>query len=182
MATIKKKILAISGSTRTGSVNEAILKFIAKEYSEVLEVDIFKSIAALPHFNPDINDEDTPGIVRKFRESIAQSDGVIICTPEYVFSLPGALKNAIEWTVSTTVFSGKPVAFIVASGLGEKAYESLLLIMNTIEAKIGAHASILLKGARSKFNDQGQLSDESTLKDIEKLVDSFLETIDNPTA
>lgn len=177
MLGVRKKILAISGSIRINSTNESILNVIANLYRESLDVQIYNGIAELPHFNPDLDNETVPLNVKTFRTLIEKADGVIICTPEYVFSLPGSLKNAIEWTVSTTVFLDKPVALIVASGLGEKTYESLTLIMNTVGAKIGEHARLLIQGSRSKFNGQRQLTDESTLESLHKLMDSFLETI-----
>ena len=108
---------------------------------------------------------------------IEAADGIIICTPEYVFSLPGVLKNALEWTVSTTIFSGKPAALIVASGQGEKAYEALILIMNTLGAKVGEYAKLLIPGARSKINTQGHISDELTAKELDRLIQALLETI-----
>lgn len=177
MPAIRKKILAISGSTRKNSSNESLLKVISNLYSESLDIEIYNGITELPYFNPDQDNETVPLTVKTFRTRIEKADGVIICTPEYVFSLPGALKNAIEWTVSTTVFMDKPVALIVASGLGEKTYESLTLIMNTVGAKIGEHARLLIQGTRSKFNAQGQLTDESTLQALHTLMNSFLETI-----
>ena len=177
MSTSRKNILAISGSTRIHSSNEAILNSIASSYKEVLDVQLYSGIAGLPHFNPDIDNERVPLAVKSFRELIDKADGVIICTPEYVFSLPGALKNAIEWTVSTTVFSDKPTGVIVASGLGEKAYESLLLIMKTVGAKVGEHSSLLIKGARSKVDDKGQLTDPSTRKQLDSLMSSFIDTL-----
>ena len=173
MKNSRKKILAISGSTRAQSTNESILKVIAAMYHETLDVDIFTGIGALPHFNPDLVNENLPVTVKSFLDLIEHSDGVIICTPEYVFSLPGALKNAIEWTVSTTVFMDKPVAIIVASGLGEKAYESLILIMKTVGALIGEQSALLIQGARSKVNDLGQITDPSTFSHIGKLMMSF---------
>ena len=177
MLKIRKKIVAISGSTRTNSTNESLLKVIANLYGEKLDVQIYNGLAELPHFNPDLDNETVPLNVKAFRDLIEKADGVIICTPEYVFSLPGSLKNAIEWTVSTTVFLEKPVALIVASGLGEKTYESLALIMNTVGAKIGDDARLLIQGTRSKLNGQGELTDESTLQSIHKLMNSFMETI-----
>lgn len=174
--------MAISGSTRYLSSNEAILKFIANHYSESLDVELYAGIAELPHFNPDLDDESIPLSVQGLRKRIEEADGVLICTPEYIFSLPGALKNAIEWTVSTTVFSDKPTALIVASGLGEKAYESLHLIMTTVGAKIGKQASLLIQGARSKFNSQGKIADESVLRGIDNLMHSFMETVDDTPA
>jgi len=100
----KKKILAISGSTKKNSSNNSILEFISESYKELLEVKIYDDIDKLPHFNPDLDNESLPSIITDLRNHIQSADGIIICTPEYVFSLPGSLKNAIEWNVSTTVF------------------------------------------------------------------------------
>ncbi|HMG16817.1 MAG TPA: NADPH-dependent FMN reductase, partial [Saprospiraceae bacterium] len=166
----RKKILAILGSTRKHSSNETILNFIANKYKSIMELEIYNEIDQLPFFNPDTEDNLISNEVCNFRSLIENSDGVIICTPEYVFSIPGVLKNALEWTVSTTVFSDKPVAVIVASGLGEKAFESLLLIMHTIQAKTDESTSLLINGARSKISNTGMLTDELTIKEIDNLI------------
>jgi NAD(P)H-dependent FMN reductase len=155
-----------------------MLRTIASLYEENLDIKIFAGIATLPHFNPDVSDENTALAVKEFRAEIAHSDGVIICTPEYVFSLPGTLKNALEWTVSTTVFTEKPVALIVASGLGEKTFESLRLIMTTLGARMGEHSMLLIQGARAKFNSQNPTLYEQTLSDIKKLMESFITSLD----
>lgn len=171
--TTYKNVLAISGSTRKQSTNEAVLQFIADKYRETLRVEIFTGIAGLPHFNPDL-DQHPPRQVVDFRQRIAEADGIIICTPEYVFSLPGALKNAIEWTVSTTVFTEKPAALIVASSLGEKALESLLLIMTTLQAKVPDGGSLLLSGARAKVGN-GEITDPEAVEKIEDLIAALME-------
>src|SRR5688500_12273059 len=101
---MRKKILAIPGSTRRNSVNHLILNLIASEFGDALDVRIFTGLCDLPYFNPDVTDEQTDPEVDRFRNEVVSAAGVIICTPEYVFSLPGALKNALEWTVSTTAF------------------------------------------------------------------------------
>ncbi|MGV3589182.1 MAG: NADPH-dependent FMN reductase [Adhaeribacter sp.] len=177
MAIIRKKILAVSGSLRSNSVNELLLSYLAERYTESLDIQVYNDLAELSHFNPDLDNETLPVSVSNFRAEIEAADGIIICTPEYVFSLPGVLKNALEWTVSTTIFSGKPVALIVASGQGEKAYEALILIMNTLGAKIGEHAKLLISGARSKIKTQGNISDALTAKELDTLMQSLLETI-----
>lgn len=181
MAETRKKILAISGSLRSNSVNDLLLKYISVTFKDQLAIQVYEELALLPHFNPDLEQTGLPVVVERWRALVAAADGVLICTPEYVFSLPGALKNALEWTVPTTVFSQKPVAVIVASGLGEKAYESLLLIMHTLGANIGEQAKLLLSGARSKFNAAGELTDDETSIALRKLVNSFLETIPQQT-
>lgn len=175
--TQRKKILAISGSTRTNSTNEILLKAIAEKYSETLDVHIFKELAELPHFNPDVDDDNIAQSVKDFRERVLKADGIIICTPEYVFSLPGSLKNAIEWTVSTVVFSDKPTALIVASASGAKAFESLILIMKTLGAKFAEDSTLLIWGARSKVKSVSDISEE-TMLEIDRLVNSFKESID----
>lgn len=176
----KKKIFAISGSTRVNSSNEALLKLLVKLYSDLVEIEIYSQLDKLPHFNPDVGDGHVSETVKVLRSKIDQADGVLICTPEYVFSLPGALKTALEWTVSTSVFTGKPFAFIVASGLGEKAYESLELIMNTIlQYKIGDDAKLLIQGARAKLNSDGDVVDKNVRDDLRKLMDSLITQINN---
>lgn len=176
-AAMKKNILAISGSTRRASSNESILQTIKYLYRDDAEVLIYDGIDELPHFDPDPNIEEVPLSVIKFRELVDQADGVIICSPEYVFSLPAVLKNALEWAVATVVFSDKPVALIIASGLGEKAYEQLILIMKTLQSKIGENAALLLQGARSKINADGKITDVKTLKEIDILMRSLMSSI-----
>lgn len=175
---MKKKIFAISGSTRKHSSNGAILKFIAREYQAYHDIEIYEDLSILPHFNPDLDTDKPPVAVKTFREAIDAADAVIICSPEYVFSMPGSLKNAIEWTVSTTIFSRKPVAIIVAAASGNKAFESLDLVMTTIEASILKHSKLLIKGIKGKINEQGEIIDQHIRKDIRRLVDSLVKNID----
>ena len=178
--TSRKKILAISGSTRENSSNQVILKFIAENYGEELQIEIYQDLVNLPFFNPDLDKEEVPVTVKAFRERIQQSDGIIICTPEYVYSLPGILKNAIEWTVSTTLFSNKPMALITASASGEKAHESLLLVMKTLYARVDENTCLLINGVKGKVTNSGEIADEKTAKDIKRMVDHFSQILNNP--
>ena len=179
MSDTKKKIVAISGSTRKNSSNERILRVIADLYQEELAVEIYNQLDILPYFNPYLEKESLPVGVINFRNLIEAADGVIICTPEYVFSLPGALKNALEWTVSTTVFSYKPVAFIVAAASGEKAFESLDLILITlVQKEVKASSKLLIQGGKSKINEAGKFTDEKVLDNIKTIVDSLIINIE----
>ena len=140
-------------------------------------VQVYDQIDKLPYFNPDLEKDgtNTPQSVKDFRERIEKADAVVICTPEYVFSLPGILKNALEWTVSTTVFSYKPFAFIVASASGEKAFESLDLIMQTLlQVPIPENQKLLIKGGRGKINKAGDFVEESALMEIKKTMDALI--------
>lgn len=140
--------------------------------ADVFDMEIYNDLGSLPHFNPDIDKDPVPDAVVILREKIKEAEGVLICTPEYVFSLPGALKNAIEWMVSTTVFSEKPVALITASGLGQKAHEALQLIMKTIYASFDEQSTLLISGVRAKVKEEG-IMDEETLRQIRVLLSHF---------
>ena len=115
---MKKRIFAISGSTRSQSANLKLLHLIADWVEDRYDVEIFEGIAQLPHFNPDVDKDEAPLEVQALRTKISEADAVLICTPEYVFSLPGSLKNALEWMVSTTILSDKPTGLITASASG----------------------------------------------------------------
>lgn len=175
--TRRKKVLAICGSTRADSSNLQIIRAIVSLSSEDIEIEVYTGLNELPHFNPDTDDNNIPGTVEEFRNKIKESDGVLICPPEYVFSLPGSLKNAIEWTVSTIIFLNKPVALITASGLGEKAHESLELIMKTVGATFDEQTQLLIQGARSKVSSNGEITDETTLIKVKELISNFIEAL-----
>lgn len=169
-----KKILAICGSTRKNSVNSHILEFIAAHYADKAEFTMYYEIDQLPHFNPDLDTEPFPETVLHFRKLIEEADAVLICTPEYVFSLPGSFKNAIEWTVSTTLFTNKPAALITASSSGQKAHEALGLVMKTVGVQLGEKSSLLISSPKTKFNINGQITDANTEQAIHVLMDEFI--------
>lgn len=174
----KKKILALSGSIRKDSSNEKLLYYLKEQYKDIIEIELYPTLAALPHFNPDLSTIDIPENVQDFIAQIAHADAVLICTPEYVFSLPGVLKNALEWTVATTVFSDKPCAFIVASSLGDKAFESLDLIMKTLlQKEVEPELKILIQGVRSKMFSSKP--DSEMDKELSILMHSLVDLIHN---
>ena len=162
-----KKILTLCGSTKSNSTNSLILKMLeemAAGKAEFLAYDISR----LSFFNIDLDNEHVPSAVVDFLSQLAEADAVIICSPEYVFSLPGVMKNALEWTVSSSGFSGKPTALIVAATGGEKAFESLQLIMKTIEAAFDESTTLLIQGAKVKA------STSETKEELEKLLRALL--------
>jgi NAD(P)H-dependent FMN reductase len=171
----KKQILALSGSIRKNSSNNRILELIADACKDDAAIEIYALIDQLPHFIPGLQDDVLPVIVKDFLDKIQMADGVLICTPEYVFSLPAVLKNALEWTVSSTVLSDKPVAFIVASAGGEKAFESLDLIMSTLIQKAIPHnLKLLIRGAQGKVSDEGKFADKQVEGQLHDLMNAFI--------
>ncbi len=173
----KIKILAISGSTRKASSNLNLIKAIADLASETFTVNIFEGLSDLPHFNPDLDNENVPELVTDFRRQLREADGILICTPEYAIGVPGTLKNAIDWSVSSMEFSKKPVALITASLSGEKAHNSLLGTLLIIEAKMTADTQLLISFIKTKDNDNCKITDKETLNSITKLIQSLTEII-----
>jgi chromate reductase len=171
-------VLAICGNTRPNSVNEQILIWSANRYASQLKLNIYNNIADLPHFRSDLTGDNVPASVAKFYRLITLADAVIICTPEYVFSLPGSIKNALDWAVSTTVFSGKPTGLIVASTLGSKAQEALNLIMTTLGATIPTNCDVLISSIKTKINKLGVVTDLNTIDQIDLLVQSLINKVE----
>lgn len=169
----KKNILAIIGSASTNSSNLCLVKRIAELTDDKFNVTIFDGLSGLPHFNPELSIGETPQPVQDFRELVLKSDGIIICTPEYIFSIPAGLKNAIEWCVATTVFSKKPLGIITASASGQKGHEELQLIMKTIEADFTQETTLLVQGVKGKIDKEGNISDDKTKNDVQNFIASF---------
>lgn len=173
----KRKIFAISGSTRKDSSNHHILKAIEKLAADYFEIDLFEGIASLPHFNPDDNNEEVSNAVKDFRARIHRADGVIISTPEYAHGVPGSLKNAIDWTVSTNEFSQKPTALITGASDGKFAHSSLLETLRVIEAKNIEQLNLLISFVKTKVNAQSEITEQKTKEDLEVLLKKLLQVI-----
>lgn len=170
-------ILGINGSASKNASNLAILKHLAAKEHLNFNVTILDDLTLLPHFKTDLTKVNTPKEIIAFREQIEKADGVVICTPEYVFSIPSGLKNAIEWCVSTTVFSEKPVGLITASANGDKGHEELQLIMKTLQAKFTKATTLLVKGVKGKVNKEGEIIDEELKGELDEIINAFKELI-----
>ncbi len=171
----KLKILGIVGSLRSNSSNEQLLKKIESIYKDQMTLAFFP-IGTLPHFDPNLSTEEIPEVVKEFIHRIGESDGVIISTPEYVFSPPALLKNCLEWAVSETVFTRKPTALIVASGNGEKTLESISLVLKTLQVSMPEASILLLKGLRSQMKDD-DFTNLEIVSRLDSLMKSFLQSI-----
>lgn len=170
---MKRKILAIVGSASQDSSNERLVENFIRMSRDDLEVTVFNDLKALPHFDPEQSLDNPPEVIEAFRESIDRADGIIICTPEYVFSIPSGLKNAIEWCVACTVFSDKPVGLITASAQGEKGHEELKLLMKTVTAKFTDETTLLIQGIKGKISPDGEITDDGTRAKLAHFVDAF---------
>ncbi len=173
-----KKIFVINGSASQNSSNQKLIDNFAALTKNFYKLTILNDLKSLPHFDPILSTANTPEIIIDFRQSIEEADGILICTPEYVFSIPSGLKNAIEWCISTTVFSGKPTGIITASASGEKGHQELQLIMKTVMAKFTDSTTLLIQGVKGKINQQGYITDKKTREDLIKFIHSFKKMTD----
>jgi chromate reductase len=111
-------VLGISGSLRRGSLNSALLRTAAERLPAGVELVEFERLAEIPPFDEDLESGPAPDAVRELREAIRDADAVLIATPEYSHSLPGQLKNALDWAArpaGESALTGKPAAAIGAS-------------------------------------------------------------------
>lgn len=175
-----KKIFVINGSASRNSSNQKLIDNIADLAKDFFSLTVFNILKTLPHFDPELSIAGTPKAILDFRHEIETADGILICTPEYVFSIPSGLKNAIEWCVSTTVFSDKPVGLITASAAGQKGHEELQLIMKTVMTRFTPGTTLLIQGIKGKINEQGEITDSTTKEKLAVFIREFKTLLQEP--
>lgn len=129
------KILAISGSARGVSTNTAFLRAMQELVPDGMTLMVFDQIGSLPIFSPDHEAEKTPAAVLALMAQVAQADGVIISSPEYVRAIPGGMKNLIDWMVSRAEIIHKPIALVHASHRGADMLASMRLVLSTVSSR-----------------------------------------------
>lgn len=177
----KKKIWAISGSTREYSTNLNLINAIAELADEIFEMRVYQGLMGLPPFNPDNDNENAGMVVADLRTQLRMANGVLICTPEYAMGVPGTLKNAIDWTVSSADFYRKPTALITASSLGEKGHASLLETLKVLDAYITDETELLISQAKLKVSNEYKIRDDKKLFEIQALIRAFDKIIESNT-
>jgi NAD(P)H-dependent FMN reductase len=170
------KILALSGSLRATSSNNILLTIISRMMPPGILFTVYGGIGSLPHFD---DSPTIPPAVHAFQQALKEADGVLICTPEYAFGVPGSLKNALDWTVGSGDFVNKPVALITASSVGDKAHAALQHTLTAISARLDEETTLLIPFIRAKLND-GRITDETTKTRLQQLIDSFVRLIADP--
>lgn len=173
------KILCISGSLRPTSSNTNILKAIPQlaEWPDI-SFSIYEGLDQLPYFSPELDYEGaTPAAtVADLRAQLSEADAVIVCTPEYAFGIPGVLKNALDWIVSSGEFVDKPTAVISASPMmtgGDKANASLVQTLKVMTATITDDRILTIPTVRTKIDAAGNITDDTLKADLVKIVTSL---------
>jgi chromate reductase len=168
------KILALSGSLRVGSFNTAALRAAQELAPAELMIDI-AAINEVPMYNQDIQAEGFPQPVLQLGEAVRAADAVLIATPEYNYSIPGVLKNTLDWLsrLPGPPFSGKPVAILGASGgmIGTaRAQYHLRQVFVFLNAHVMNRPEIMISLAHQKFDAEGRLNDEPTRQLMSKML------------
>ncbi|GAB2796258.1 hypothetical protein GCM10027275_46950 [Rhabdobacter roseus] len=175
----KPRVVAIAGSTRQNSVNHSLIKALADLAADRLDMIVYEGIGSLPSFNPDHDGEKVDASVAEFRQLLRTANGLLICTPEYARGVPGSLKNAIDWTVSTAEFPHKPTMLITASTDGTYGHRALMETLKALEAKNIENLQLVIQHAKTKISADHTITDEGTLSAVEELLARFVQTIND---
>lgn len=169
-------IAVICGSLRQGSFNAVIARELSALGPTGISFRPLDGMERIPHYNADVQSEGCPAIVLDWADVIRSSDAVVFVTPEYNYSIPGVLKNALDWLsrLSPAPFAGKPVAIQTASvGMlgGARAQYHLRQVLLYLDAFVLNKPEIMIADAACKISAQGELTDETTRRLIaEQLV------------
>ena len=169
------RILGISGSLRRGSHNRALLRAAAAALPPGATLEVWDELAALPAYDEDLDRDPVPEIVARLRAALADADAVLIATPEYNASLPGALKNALDWASRPwpdNPLRGKPVAVIGSStGLfgAVWAQAEVRKVLKTIGADV-LEAELAVGLADDAFAEDGALADPGMQASLAEIV------------
>lgn len=173
------RVATFCGSTQAASVNRQLIAAAQGMAGSRFAFEAYEGLAALPHFNPDLDGGAPPPEVEFLREAIAGADAVLISTPEYAIGVPGTLKNALDWTVSSMQFSNKPVALVTAATSGFRAHASLLGTLLIIEARMTSRTQLLVSAARAKVRG-GEVVDAETRAGLVALLDELAAMVGSP--
>lgn len=170
------RIIAISGSLRSGSSNTMLLRAAAAMAPRGVTVELYDGIDRLPFFNPDLDDEHVPAAVESFRAVLRTAHGLLLSSPEYAHGVPGVLKNALDWLVGSTQgeIVDKPVALINASPRSTHAQASLVETLRTMSARVVADVRLGVSLKAQAF-DEASLRDEP---DVVRVVSSALAALE----
>lgn len=173
------RILAISGSLRRDSYNTQLLRAAKELAADGLDVELYEGLAAIPPYDGDVEALGTPASVVELKRRLAAADVVLIATPEYNSSIPGQLKNALDWVsrpLKEGPFRGKPTAVVGASMSpygGIWAQAELRKVLGVLGARV-IEGEVAVPNAHKRFDAQGRLVHEETRRQLAQLLDDLV--------
>ena len=165
------RVLLVSGSTRARSTNTAALRTLLGSAGPGVEVGLWAGLVDMPAFVPE-DDGREPPPVAALRRELAAADAVVFCTPEYAGSLPGSLKNALDWVVGCGELYGKPVAWInvAAPGRGGGAVAALAGVLGYVAAEVVEDACRRVEVGRDRVGADGLVHDPQVHDQLDEVL------------
>ena len=161
------RLVGMSGSLRTGSYSNAILETLREKFAGRADLVVY-DLAPIPLYNQDFEGDKRPPVVKKLLADIADADGLVLCAPEFNHSIPGVLKNAIDWAsrpAFESVLAYKPVAIMATSRGplgGARCLEHMRVALDSCLSRIALAREVIISATDSKIRD-GRLVDEISL-------------------
>lgn len=173
------RILGIAGSLRQQSYNRGVLRAATELVPEGAEIEIFE-LEGIPGFNQD-DEQNPPEKVAEFKRKIREADAILFVTPEHNYSIPGVLKNAIDWAsrpYGDSAWDGKPAAIMgasiggIATARAQYHLRQMMVFLNMFPIN---QPEVMIGNCSDKFDEQGNLTDETTKEFIRKLLHNLMD-------
>jgi chromate reductase len=177
----KVRLIGMSGSLRTGSYSNAILDTLREKFADRADLQLY-DLAPIPLYNQDFEGDKRPPIVKQLLADIEAADGLVFCAPEFNHSIPGVLKNAIDWAsrpAFTSVLAYKPVAIMATSRGplgGARCLEHLKVALDSCLSRVTLAREVIITAAETRIKD-GRLVDEVCLGFAGGAVEALLKEI-----
>lgn len=181
------RLLGISGSLRSSSYNTGLLRAAAGLVGDDVELELFDGLKAVPPYDEDDDATEAPAAVAHLREALAGADGVLFATPEYNSSVPGQLKNALDWAsrpIATNPLRNKPVAVVGAStgAFGAVwAQAELRKVLGALGARV-VDRELPAALAATRFDERGELADDELRAQLAEVVEALVAAVEARTA
>ena len=173
------RVLAMSGSLRRASSNSALVAAVARLAPRAVDVSIYRGLAELPPFNPDIDGDSAPAAVMGFRTALHTCHALLLSSPEYAHGVPGVLKNALDWLVGSGELVDKPIALLNASPRSTYAQTSLMETIRVMSARIVAEASIAVPLPGKKLTEEGMVEDAEISSLVTSAIEAFARAVED---
>lgn len=172
-------VFGLPGSLRASSTNAALVRAAAALAPAGVTVHVYDGLEHLPLFSPDLDTATPPAPVADLRARVGAADAVLICTPEYAYGMPGSLKNALDWLVSSASLYHKPVAALSASpspGGGERALAWLRQTLTALDAVVPEAATFPIPFVKQKLAGD-RVADPETAQQLRAALDALAATL-----
>ena len=179
--TTPARLIAMSGSLRNGSYSNAVLETMRDKFAGRADIAVW-DLRPIPLYDQDFEGEKRPAPVKELLAAIAASDGVLLCAPEFNHSIPGVLKNALDWAsrpAFKSVMAYKPVAIMATSRGplgGARCLEHLRVALNSMLSRVALAREVIITACADKVRD-GRLVDEASLGFAFAAVEALLQEI-----